>query len=146
MGQSNTQSEAVALTFFKLLDSDDFDGMHELLADDAAWLAQAVDLPGAGEIRGNTVIVDELLKPYSALFTTLPSNSIISMASNGDLVLVETRAKGILRDGRAYENRYAWAIEVRGGKIAVIREYLDSHYVARMLGLEPISEIALTDR
>ena len=37
-----------------------------------------------------------------------------------------------LRDGRPYNNRYAWSIEVRDGRIFAIREYMDSHYVATL--------------
>ena len=41
---------------------------------------------------------------------------------------------GHLSDGRAYDNRYAWAFEVREQKIAMIREYLDSYYIVRLFG------------
>ena len=37
-----------------------------------------------------------------------------------------------LQDGRPYDNRYAWAFELRGERIAVLREYLDSYYIVRL--------------
>jgi hypothetical protein len=49
-------------------------------------------------------------------------------------VLVETHGTGKLADGRPYDNRYAWAFEIRDGKVAVIREYLDTYYIVRMFG------------
>ena len=87
MGESNTQSEAVVQTFFKLLNAEDLEGVRALLTEDAAWLPQARDMPGAGEYRGRDVIVDQFLKPIRGLFATgSPRNRILSMASNGSLV------------------------------------------------------------
>jgi ketosteroid isomerase-like protein len=135
MGQSNTQSETVVQNFFELLNAENLEGLRALLTEDAAWIPQARDMPGAGEYRGRDVIVDQFLKPIRGLFAPgSPSNRILSMASNGALVLVETHGTGHLKDGRPYDNRYAWAFEVRVGKVAMIREYLDSYYIVRLFG------------
>ena len=135
MGESNAQSEAVVRTFFELLNAENLEGIRALLTEDAAWLPQARDMPGAGEYRGRNVIVDDFLKPIRGLFAKgSPSNRILSVVSNGSLVLVETHGTGQLSDGRPYDNRYAWAFEIRAGRVAVIREYLDSYYIARLFG------------
>jgi ketosteroid isomerase-like protein len=133
--QSNTQSEAVVRTFFELLNAENLEAIRALLTEDAAWLPQARDMPGAGEYRGRDVIVDQFLKPIRGMFAKgSPRNRILSMASNAAVVLVETHGTGNLSDGRPYDNRYAWAFEVRAGKVAVIREYLDSYYIVRLFG------------
>ncbi|MGC1460286.1 MAG: nuclear transport factor 2 family protein [Steroidobacteraceae bacterium] len=135
MSQSNTQAEAVVRKFFELLNAEDLEGVRALLTEDAAWLPQARDMPGAGEHRGRDAIVDGFLRPIRGLFAPgSPSNRILSMASNGSLVLAETHGTGHLLDGRLYDNRYAWAFELRGEKIAVLREYLDSYYIVRTFG------------
>jgi ketosteroid isomerase-like protein len=133
MGQSS--QETVVRKFFELLNAEDLEGVRALLSEDAAWIPQARDMPGAGEYRGRNVIVDTFLKPIRAMFAPgSPSNRIVSMASNGELVLVETHGTGHLKDGRPYDNRYAWAFEIRDGKVAMIREYLDSYYIVRLFG------------
>jgi ketosteroid isomerase-like protein len=135
MSQSNAQNEVVVRKFFELLNAEDLEGVRGLLTEDAAWLPQARDMPGAGEYRGRNVIVDDVLKPIRGMFAPgSPSNRILSMASNGSLVLVETHGTGKLQDGRAYDNRYAWGFELRDGKIAELREYLDSYYIVRLFG------------
>jgi uncharacterized protein len=135
MSQSNAQGEAVVRKFFELLNAEDLEGVRGLLTEDAAWVPQAKDMPGAGEYRGRDVIVDDFLKPIRGLFAKgSPTNRILSMASNGSLVLVETHGTGKLPDGRGYDNRYAWAFELRGEQIAVLREYLDSYYIVRLFG------------
>jgi uncharacterized protein len=131
----NEVGERVVRSFFERLNAEDLEGIRALLTPDAAWLPQARDIPGAGQYRGRDVIVDEFLRPVRGLFADgSPRNRILSMASNGSVVLLETHGTGHLKDGRPYDNRYAWAFEVRDGKVAEIREYLDSHYIARLFG------------
>ena len=129
-------NETLVRTFFEKLNAEDLEAVRGLLTPDAAWLPQAKDMPGAGEYRGRDVIVDEFLRPIRGLFAPgSPSNRILSLAVNGSVVLVETHGTGHLNDGRPYDNRYAWAFEIRDGRIAVIREYLDSHYIVRLFGV-----------
>jgi ketosteroid isomerase-like protein len=135
MADANDSSEQVVRTFFALLNAEDLEGVRALLTEDAAWLPMAKNMPGAGEYRGRDVIVDEFLKPIRGLFAEgSPSNEIMSMASKGSLVMVETHGTGSLQDGRRYDNRYAWAFEVRDGKVAELREYLDSLYIVGLFG------------
>ncbi len=135
MSDSTDPNQAVVTRFFERLNAEDLEGIRAMLTEDAAWLPQARDIPGAGEYRGRDVIVDEFLKPVRGLFATgSPSNRILSIASNGPLVMLETHGTGSLKDGRPYDNRYCWAFVVREGKVAEIREYMDSHYIARLFG------------
>jgi ketosteroid isomerase-like protein len=135
MDAMNEASQHLVLTFFERLNAEDLEGVRALLTEDAAWLPQARDMPGAGEYRGRNVIVDEFLTPVRGMFAPgSPSNRIVSIASNGSLVLVETHGTGYLKDGRPYDNRYAWAFQLRDGRVSEIREYLDSHYIVRLFG------------
>jgi ketosteroid isomerase-like protein len=74
--------------------------------------------------------VDEFLRPVRALFKPGdPKIFVDTIASRGPLVMVETHSGGNLADGRPYQNLYAWAVEVKDGKVHALREYFDSHYV-----------------
>jgi ketosteroid isomerase-like protein len=135
MTDEDNSSEQVVRTFFSLLNAEDLEGVRALLTEDAAWLPMAKNMPGAGEYRGRDVIVDGFLRPIRSLFAKgSPSNEIMSMASKGSLVLVETHGTGSLQDGRKYDNRYAWGFEIRDGKVAELREYLDSLYIVGLFG------------
>jgi ketosteroid isomerase-like protein len=59
-----------------------------------------------------------------------------AIASRGALVMLGSHS-GCLADGRPYENLYAWAVEVRDGKIYALREYFDSHYVVGLMAAGP---------
>ena len=92
-------------------------------------------VPGAGVHGPRDKIVDEFLAPVRGLFVARRSED------HGRSHGVDRRHRdvriarqGTLRDGRAYNNRYAWSIDVRDGRIFAIREYMDSHYVATLFG------------
>ena len=133
MVAAGNANEQVVLDFFDRLNAEDLEGVRAILTEDATWIPQVRDIPGAGEYRGRDVIVDVFLAPIRSVFADgSPSNEILSIASGGSLVMLESHGTGSLADGRPYDNRYAWAFEVREGKVAAIREYMDSHYISRL--------------
>jgi hypothetical protein len=93
------------------------------------------NIPGMGTHRGRVGIVDEFLAPVRGLFVDGdPQNEIVSLIGKGDLVAVETHGTGTFRNGRPYDNRYAWIVEIRDGMIYAIREYMDTAYIASITG------------
>lgn len=122
--------------FFNLLNAEDYAALREAFTEDAAWLPQQKNMPGAGEYRGRDVILDTFLIPIRKSFAGAdPQNEILSIAANGSTVLLETHGTGALADGRPYDNRYAWAFELRDGKVAEVREYMDSAYIVDLFGM-----------
>ena len=134
---AETESERLVLRFFAALSAGDLEGVRHLLHAEATWKPQMRSVPGAGLHRGPGGIVDDFLAPVRALFRPGdPKIFVDTIASRGDLVMIESHSGGSLADGRPYENLYAWAVEVRDGKIYVVREYFDSHYVMQLIGPE----------
>jgi len=123
-------NERTVIEFFATLSTGDLERVRTFLHPQATWTPQVRDVPGAGVHKGHKAIIDEFLAPVRGLFQPGDPKVIVdTIASNGALVLTETRGVGRLKDGRAYSNLYAWAIEVQEGRITAIREYMDSHYV-----------------
>ncbi|HTX23838.1 MAG TPA: nuclear transport factor 2 family protein [Steroidobacteraceae bacterium] len=130
MVEATNANERVVLDFFAALSSGDLERVRSFLHAEATWTPQVRDVPGAGVHTGHKGIIDEFLAPVRGLFAPGDPKVIVdAIVSSGPLVMVESRGVGRLQDGRPYANLYAWAIEVRDGKIAAIREYMDSHYV-----------------
>lgn len=128
--KAETESERLVLEFLETLSAGNLDKVREMLHEDATWKPQMRSVPGAGVHRGCKAIVDDFLAPVRGLFRPGdPKVFVDTIASKGSFVMVETHSGGCLADGRPYENLYAWAFEVRDGKIFTIREYFDSHYV-----------------
>jgi ketosteroid isomerase-like protein len=54
--------------------------------------------------------------------------TVVQAIAEGDDVAAEVESSGDLRNGRKYRQQYHFAIRIRGGKIAAVREYLDTHH------------------
>jgi ketosteroid isomerase-like protein len=132
-------SEKAVLAFFETLSTGDLDALTSHLHEDASWEPMVRDIPGAGLHQGRDKVINEFLAPIRGVFKPGdPKVYVDSMVSDGDRVMLETHATGVKADnGKPYANRYAWAFELRDGKILRIREYMDSLYVARFFDMVP---------
>ena len=136
--EAKTESEALVLRFLATLSAGDLEGVRAMLHEDATWKPQMRSVPGAGIHRGPAGIVDEFLTPIRKLFRPGDPKIVVdTIASRGAFVMLESHSGGALADGRPYENLYAWAVEVRDGKIHTLREYFDSHYVMGLMSAGP---------
>jgi hypothetical protein len=128
-------NERVVMRFFEVLSAGNLEAVRDLLHEEATWKPQIRDVPGAGMHRGKKAIVDDFLRPIRGLFKPGDPKVIVdTLASKGSLVIAEARGIGKIADGRNYENLYAWAFDIKDGKVYAIREYMDSHYVISLFG------------
>ncbi len=129
----NNENERLAIQFFTTLSAGDLEGVRALLHEEATWKTMVKDIPGAGVHAGRTGIVDKFLLPIRGMFKPgNPKLLVDTIASNGPLVISETRGEGVFANGREYANNYCWAFEMKDGKVFAIREYMDSLYVSRV--------------
>lgn len=136
MVRADNENERLALEFFATLSTGDLEKLRPLLHEEITWIPQVKDIPGAGTYRGHKGVIDEFLGPVRGLFAPGdPKTTVKSIVSKGPLVMVESQGLGKLADGRTYDNRYAWALEMRDGKVFAVREYMDSYYVAKLFGV-----------
>jgi ketosteroid isomerase-like protein len=136
--RAETDSERLVLRFLETLSAGDLESVRLMLHEEATWKPQMGSVPGAGIHRGPSGIVDDFLRPIRALFRPGDPKIIVdTIVSKGPLVMLESHSHGCLADGRPYENLYAWAVEVRDGKIHALREYFDSHYVMQLMTTVP---------
>ena len=54
--------------------------------------------------------------------------TVLGSVAEGDTVAVEVESSGDLKNGRRYRQQYHFAIGFRDGKIARVREYLDTQH------------------
>jgi ketosteroid isomerase-like protein len=135
MVRADNENERLTLEFFTILSTGELERVRELLHEEVSWIPQVRDIPGAGTYRGKKGVIDEFLAPVRGMFAPGdPKTTVDTIVSKGPIVMVESRGLGKLADGRTYENRYAWAIEIRDSKVFAIREYMDSYYVAKLFG------------
>lgn len=111
-------SKALALEYLRLLEGGDFDAAFAKFAPDAKVTVMGRTSSAADffkvvrEFRGN-VVGDMTLKPTSAI-------------AEGDKAAVEvTGGANLVRNVR-YDNQYHFAFEFKNGKIAHLKEYMDT--------------------
>lgn len=137
MVNADNDNERLVMHFFRALSAGDLEVVRVLLHEEVTWKPQIRDVPGAGIHRGKKGIVDDFLRPIRGMFKPGDPKVIVdTLASKGDLVIAEARGVGRIADGRDYENLYAWAFELKDGKVFAIREYMDSHYVINLFGTQ----------
>jgi len=135
MAKADTPAEQLVLDFFDRLNAEDLEGLKPLLHPDATWTPMTKsDIPGAAVHTGRTGIVDEFLVPVRGLFEGKdPQNEINTMVSKGNVVALETHGTGKLTNGKTYDNRYCWIVEIKDGTIFAIREYMDTAYIQSLM-------------
>jgi uncharacterized protein len=105
-----------------------------MLADDARWWlpGHPEEFPAAGWVDKATVerrlAANLKLLPHGLEITTG------AITAEDDRVAIEAESRARLVDGRLYHNRYHFLFVLRDGRIAVVKEYLDTLHAREALG------------
>lgn len=99
--------------------------------EDAEWLAPqrnatALALGIPDHMIGQRAIVHFLAEMFPKLFVSDVTVDFRSRYCEGDTVIVELRIQAMLANGRKYDNDYCFIFELRDGRIARMREYMDT--------------------
>ena len=136
MVTATNEYERLYLEFFATLSTGDLEKIRATCHADAVWQVQVKGILGEGSHHGKNVIVDEFLAPVRGMFKPGdPKITVLSMASKGPFVIGECVSRGSFADDRPYENLYVFVLEFKDGKVHVLREYMDSFYIAKLQGL-----------
>jgi ketosteroid isomerase-like protein len=123
------QNKRVASDFFVRIDANDVSGALALLAEDASyWIAgdKAV-IPSAGEHDRNGM--SKLFHLMGKAFKDGLRMAVKGITAEGDRVALEVESRGELKNGRVYQQKYHILMTIRDGRIATVREYLDTQHV-----------------
>lgn len=111
------------------------------LAEDVVWVAPPGnatqvalglgDPDDAGPPDGSNnldraAIVDFMVNDFGQLFVGDVANTFTGLHVAGDHVIAEHRMFATLANGRSYVNDYCFVFRVANGRVAAIREYMDT--------------------
>ena len=121
-------NKAVATRFLAHFTAGDVDGALAMMTDDATWW-----LPGK---KGLMPVIgvrnkEQIARVFHSMIEQLPNGlrmTVKSAIGEGDKVALEVESYGELRNGRVYNQEYHFSMTIRGGKIAAVREYLDTQH------------------
>ncbi len=102
-----------------------------LLADDVAF-----ETPVRHEGLGGKKTKGQLRTELAMMRTLLPNGvalTVHTITAEDDRVHLELSGTAQTVQGKEYNNRYHWFLQVRDGKISVFRDYFDSDYAIRQL-------------
>jgi ketosteroid isomerase-like protein len=120
----------VVRRFFDTLSTGEFEKIAEFFTADSTWTVN--DVANGFPTQRGRAIIDDFLQPVrEGLFESGdPKIEVIRMIAEGNTVAAETIGRGALRNGNAYENYYAFVLEVdpEAGKVLALKEYMDSDY------------------
>jgi ketosteroid isomerase-like protein len=125
---SAEDNKKVASELFSRFSASDIDGVMGLLTDDVTWR-----VPGKPELSPAAGIYDKnrLRRLFNRMLAQLDDGlkmTVTGSVAEGDRVAVEVESSGDLRNGRRYRQEYHFFMRFRDGKIAEVREYLDTHH------------------
>ena len=115
--------------FFAAIGSGDREALRALVAEDIEWIIPGKDWPLAGTHRGHAGLTNLLETASGSIETSTEPREFVAQ---GDRVLVVGFAKGRIKaTNQTFEDHWIFAITVRDGKVAKIREYIDTQALAR---------------
>ena len=120
----------VVRSFFATLSTGEFGEIAEFFTEDSTWTVNDV-ANGFPSQRGRAIIDDFLQPVREGLFAPGdPKIEVVRLIAEGNTVEAETIGRGALLNGNAYENYYAFVLEVdpEAGKVLALKEYMDSDY------------------
>jgi ketosteroid isomerase-like protein len=116
--------------FFAAMGVSDRQGLLALSAEDIEWIIPGEDWPLAGTHRGHAGLTDVLQKASATVETSFPEPP--EFVAQGDRVMVIGVATGKIKaTNKPFKDDWVFAITVRNGKVANIREYIDTQALAR---------------
>lgn len=126
---STQENKAIAQRFCDLLTAGDIPGVLELMTDDINyWIVGRTDVIRSSGSRTK----EQMKRTFEIMYTNMIDGmkfTAKSMIAEGDYVALEAESYGALTNGRVYNNQYCIRFEIRAGKIASAREYLDTQHV-----------------
>jgi len=136
MGELESRNEKIVRHFFETLSSGNLEKLRLLLHENATWGIMVTGIQGAGDKHGRKEIIDGFLDPIrgkDGIFVYGdPKVLIQNLVLQGPYAAVEAKGTGKFKNGKDYNNRYAFFLEIQGDKVLSLREYMDSYYVSTL--------------
>jgi uncharacterized protein len=132
---STKENVQIVKDFFAAMGRGDKQGLLALAAEDIEWIIPGEGWPLAGRHRGHAELAAVLQKASEEVEMTYPKPP--EYLAQGDRVLVIGSATGKIKaTNKPFKDDWVFAITVRSGKVANIREYIDTQALARAAQVE----------
>lgn len=118
-------NKAIVADFFETFSKGDVPGVIDRMHDDGSWWVSGAITGMSGTYPKATLA--GLLDGARALYREGALRiTPTSMTAEDDRVAVEATSFATMEDGRVYANSYHFLVTLRDGKVAAVREYMDT--------------------
>jgi ketosteroid isomerase-like protein len=132
MGASPDSNKQLIRDYFDAVGSGATDKVVAAFADDVVWWVPPSS-PMAGTYKGKEAVLGMFAKGVS-LYAPKPMKiEVLGMVADESKVAAEVHISATTAKGGEYSNFYHFLFELRGGKIAGVKEYVDTLYAQRTL-------------
>jgi len=128
------EAKALVVAFFEQLGAGDVDKAWESLAEDMTWRLMSTSSNYPFERDYSKASYRALIERSASLFPGGLSMRIFNVIAEGNAVALEGETLGTAANGKRYNNFYHFRVELEGGKIRAVREYLDTAHAVDVLG------------
>jgi len=130
---STEANKQVVKKLFAELAAGNLDGFFACLTSDATWRVMGKPDKFALAGKRNMAEMRTLLAGVAEAVKTPLTVTPTGFTCEGDRVAVEATSHADLKNGRAYRNDYHFVFEFRDGKIATVREHMDTMHAKEIL-------------
>jgi uncharacterized protein len=132
MPQTMIDSKQVVERYVAAVAAGDEQTIRDSFAEDATWWLGG-DLPISGTWNGREAIMGDFLATAMAFYEPgSVSLEVTGLLAEGDRVTLEWTSRARTATGAPYENFCIGVFTVRDGRIAAVREYMDTQYASRV--------------
>jgi uncharacterized protein len=130
---STEQNKQIARAFLAAVANHEADRLAAMMTDDATYWVQGKPhlFPVCGE-KTKAEIYKYMQTP--SIFRDGLAQTIGAITAEDDRVAIEVELNGVAPNGKIYNNTYHYLLIFRDGKIARVKEYLDTSAAAEFFG------------
>ena len=127
------ENKRVVLNFFEAGARGDMDACMALVSDGIVW-TNIGTTQFSGVYSGKQVLMEQLLGPLFGQLKAGIASEVERLTAEGDIVVVQTAGTAETLDGKPYNNSYCQVMRIEDGKIAEVKEYMDTALVVSVFG------------
>jgi uncharacterized protein len=129
---SSQDNKAAALAWFEHMQKGDVDAAYALMSDDFVHYVPG-ELPISGYHRVKEEYYAKITEILGGQLSGPISFNFGAITAEGEHVCVEAESIAQTTKGETYNGQYHFLFRFRDDKITVIKEYLDTQHIARMI-------------
>lgn len=118
-------NKALVRAFLEAFSTGDIDRLTAMMAEDGSWWVSG-SIAGMSGSYGREPLAALLRQVKGVYASGALRITPERMTAEGNRVAVEASCRETLADGRVYANRYHFLFEIADGRVALVKEYMDT--------------------